>query len=143
MPSESKLDKLFMDIAERISLESYAIRKKVGAVIVKNGNIISMGYNGTPSGFDNSCEIETPDGLVTNSFVLHAESNAILKLLYTDNPVSLRGSTVYVTLSPCIECSKMLLQGGVRRVVYREKYRSTDGEEFLLKSGVIVEQYQI
>ena len=141
MPNQNKLDNLFMDIAERISKESYAIRKKVGAVLVRDNNIISMGYNGTPKGFDNNCEIETANGLVTNPFVLHAESNVILKLIYSNNPVSANGCTIYVTLSPCIECSKMIIQAGIKRVLFREKYRIDDGVEMLRKAGITVEYF--
>lgn len=139
MPNQNKLDILFMDIAERISEESHAIRKKVGAVLIKDNNIVSMGYNGTPKGFDNNCEIETGNGLVTHPYVLHAESNVILKLMYSNYPVSTNGCTMYVTMSPCIECSKMMIQAGIKRVVYREKYRIDDGVELLRKAGIIVE----
>lgn len=110
---------------------SYCERRKVGALIVKDKMIISDGYNGTPSGFENVCEDE--DGL-TKPYVLHAEANAITKIARSGNCSD--GATLYVTTSPCIECSKLIIQAGIKRVVYREKYRVTDGLDLLNRAGV-------
>jgi dCMP deaminase len=112
---------------------SYCQRRKVGALIVKNNMIISDGYNGTPSGFENVCEDE--DGL-TKPYVLHAEANAITKIARSNNNSD--GATLYVTASPCIECAKLIIQAGIKRVVYAEKYRLTDGIDLLERAGVEV-----
>lgn len=109
---------------------SKARRKKVGCLIVKDGHIISDGYNGTPSGFDNNCEILTKDGLITKPEVLHAETNAITKLAKSTQ--SSLNSTMYITISPCLDCSKLILQSGIKRVVYGSNYRNLDGISFLL-----------
>ena len=109
---------------------SKARRKKVGCLIVKDGHIISDGYNGTPSGFDNNCEILTKDGLITKPEVLHAETNAITKLAKSTQ--SSLNSTMYITVSPCLDCSKLILQSGIKRVVYGSNYRNLDGISFLL-----------
>lgn len=130
---------MYLDIADRISQESQAIRSKVGAVIVKDGNIISFGWNGTPSGQDNTCETETETGLVTKPEVLHAESNALMKLVAAGGAAS-QGATLYTTVSPCFECSKLIRQAKVARVVYRRTYRNTDGLDLLVRLGVQVEQ---
>lgn len=114
---------------------SYCARRKVGALIVKDRMIISDGYNGTPSGFENVCEDENG---VTKPYVLHAEANAITKVAKSGN--SSLGATLYVTASPCIECSKLIIQAGIRRVVYSEDYRSSDGLDLLRRAGIEVEK---
>lgn len=113
------------------SENSYCVRRRVGAIMVKDNMIISDGFNGTPSGFANVCEDN--DG-VTFPYVLHAEANAITKVARSNN--SSEGSTLYVTASPCVECSKLIIQAGIRRVVYAEKYRLTDGLDLLAKAGI-------
>ena len=110
---------------------SYCVRRKVGALIVKEKMIISDGYNGTPVGFENICEDENG---VTKPYVLHAEANAISKIARSNN--SSDGATLYVTASPCIECSKLIIQAGIKRVVYAEKYRLDDGLRLLRRAGV-------
>ena len=112
---------------------SYCTRRQVGALIVKNQRIISDGYNGTPSGFENICEDENN---VTKPYVLHAEANAITKIARSNN--SSDGATLYVTASPCIECAKLIIQSGIKRVVYSEKYRLEDGLELLQRAGIEV-----
>jgi len=130
------LDRAYLDIALRWSKLSEAKRKKVGCIIVKDGSIISDGYNGTPSGFDNDCEFEDPfnKSLVTKTEVLHAESNAITKLAKSTQ--SSAGSTMYITISPCVDCAKLIIQSGIERVVYGELYRNKDGINLLSKAGV-------
>ena len=113
---------------------SYCKRRQVGALIVKDRMIISDGYNGTPSGFENICEDETG---VTKPYVLHAEANAISKVAQSGN--SSKDATLYVTASPCMECAKLIIQSGIKRVVYGEKYRIMDGVELLERAGVVVE----
>lgn len=115
---------------------SYCKRRQVGALIVKDKMIISDGYNGTPSGFENNCEDETTGA--TKPYVLHAEANAISKVAKSGN--SSEGATLYVTASPCLECSKLIIQSGIKRVVYREQYRLDDGIQLLKRAGVEVEQ---
>ena len=132
----NKLDKVFINIAKETSTLSHCVRSKVGAVLVKDGNIISFGYNGTPSGINNACE----ENDVTLPYVIHAEINVILKAAKTGNSVD--GSTLYLTLSPCIDCSKVILQSGIKRVVYLTEYRNLDGVNFL-KQFIQVEQYDI
>jgi dCMP deaminase len=133
-------DKLWMDIAERCSTESKAVRAKVGAVIEKDGNPVSVGWNGTPGGRDNTCEIVQADGsLKTKPEVLHAELNALMKVTRTSG-VPTDGATMYVTLSPCIECSKMIIQAGIKRVVYKEQYRDLEGVYLLQAVGIHVDQ---
>ena len=114
---------------------SYCKRKQVGALIVKDRMIISDGYNGTPSGFENVCEDEIG---ATKPYVLHAEANAITKVAKSGN--SSEGSTLYVTASPCLECSKLIIQAGIKRVVYHEDYRITDGIDLLRRAGIEVQQ---
>ena len=114
---------------------SYCRRRKVGALIVKDRMIISDGYNGTPCGFENVCEDENG---VTKPYVLHAEANAITKVAKSGN--SSDGATLYVTASPCIECSKLIIQAGIKRVVYRDEYRLTDGVDLLREAGIEVEK---
>ena len=130
----NKLDKVFINIAKETSTLSHCVRSKVGAVLVKDGNIISFGYNGTPSGMDNSCE----ENDVTFPHVIHAECNAILKAAKTGNSVD--SSTLYLTLSPCLDCSKLILQSGIKKVVYLNVYRNTQGIDFL-SQFIEVEQY--
>ena len=130
----NKLDKVFINIAKETSTLSHCVRSKVGAVLVKEGNIISFGYNGTPSGMNNCCE----DNDITLPHVIHAEVNAILKAAKTGNSVD--GSTLYLTLSPCLDCSKLILQSGIKRVVYLNQYRNLEGVDFL-KQFIEVEQY--
>ena len=132
----SKYDNLFIDISKKYAEMSYANKKKVGAVIVKENSIISDGYNGTPIGYDNSCE--DADGK-THWYVMHAEANAITKLAKYNNNCD--NATLYVTLSPCRECAKLIIQSGIKKVVYCEKYRDTSGIDFLGKLNVECIQY--
>ena len=132
-----KLDKRYLEMATVWAKNSYCVRRQVGALLVKNKMIISDGYNGTPSGFENICEDE--DGK-TKSYVLHAEANAITKVAKSSN--SSENATLYVTTSPCIECSKLIIQSGIKRVVFVEKYRRTDGIELLERVGVEVVHLQ-
>ena len=127
-------DKRYMRMATIWAENSYCERRKVGAIIVKDKMIISDGYNGTPSGFENICEDENN---VTKPYVLHAEANAITKIARSNN--NSEGATLYVTASPCIECAKLIIQAGIKRVVYGEKYRLTDGIDLLERAGVTVE----
>ena len=127
------LDKRYIRMASIWAENSYCTRRQVGALIVKHQRIISDGYNGTPSGFENICE----DGHnVTKPYVLHAEANAITKIARSNN--SSDGATLYVTASPCIECAKLIIQSGIKRVVYSEKYRLEDGLELLQRAGIEV-----
>ncbi|MBD5358203.1 MAG: dCMP deaminase family protein [Bacteroides sp.] len=130
---ELALDMRYLRMAKIWSENSYCVRRKVGALLVKDKMIISDGYNGTPSGFPNICE---DDSNVTFPYVLHAEANAITKVARSNN--SSNGSTLYVTASPCIECAKLIIQAGIRRVVFSELYRITDGIDLLRKAGVEV-----
>lgn len=127
------LDSRYLRMALIWAENSYCKRRKVGALVVKDKAIISDGYNGTPSGFENVCE--DADN-VTKPYVLHAEANAITKLARSTN--SGQGATLYVTASPCIECAKLIIQAGIRRVVYGEKYRLDDGIRLLQRAGVDV-----
>ena len=129
-----KFDHSYLEMAEIWAQNSYCKRRKVGALLVKNRMIISDGYNGTPSGFENVCE---EDG-VTKPYVLHAEANAITKVAKSGN--SSDGATLYVTASPCLECSKLIIQSGIKRVVYRDEYRLTDGIDLLRRAGIEVER---
>lgn len=128
---QETLDRRYLRMAAIWSENSYCVRRKVGALIVKDKMIISDGYNGTPSGFPNVCE--SSEG-VTLPYVLHAEANAITKVARSNN--SSDGSTLYVTASPCMECSKLIIQSGIRRVVFSELYRITDGLDLLREAGV-------
>lgn len=128
------INSVYMNVAAEIAKLSYAERKKVGCVIVKDASIISMGYNGTPVGFDNECESTENNELVTRLEVLHAESNAIAKVAKSPNCSD--GADLYVTLSPCFECSKLIIQSGIKRVFYREQYRINDGTKLLEKAGI-------
>ena len=125
------IDKRYLKMARIWASNSYCIRKKVGALLVKDKMIISDGYNGTPSGFENECEDEHD---TTKSYVLHAEANAITKVAKSNN--SSEGSTLYITTSPCMECSKLIIQAGISRVVYEEKYRITDGLDLLERAKI-------
>lgn len=131
------LDGRYLRMARIWSENSYCVRRKVGALIVKDQMIISDGYNGTPSGFDNVCE--NPEG-ATFPYVLHAEANAITKVARSNN--SSEGSTLYVTASPCMECAKLIIQAGIKRVVFSDLYRITDGLDLLRKAGVEVVHLQ-
>ena len=131
---QHKLDLRYLRMAQIWAENSYCQRRKVGALVVKDKTIISDGYNGTPSGFPNICE--NTDN-TTFPYVLHAEANAITKLARSNNNSD--GSTLYVTASPCIECAKLIIQSGIRRVVYAEKYRLEDGIYLLKKAGIEVE----
>lgn len=130
---QEMLDRRYLRMARIWSENSYCERRKVGALLVKDKMIISDGYNGTPSGFPNVCETE--EG-VTFPYVLHAEANAITKVARSNN--SSEGSTLYVSTSPCMECSKLIIQAGIRRVVFSEMYRITDGLDLLREAGVEV-----
>ncbi|MDD2986026.1 dCMP deaminase family protein [Flavobacterium sp.] len=130
----NKYDKAYLRIAKEWSRLSYCKRKQVGAIIVRDRMIISDGYNGTPSGFENCCEDESG---TTKWYVLHAEANAILKV--AGSTQSCDGATLYITLSPCKECSKLIHQSGIKRVVYHEGYKDDSGIAFLIKAGVAVE----
>ena len=142
MADKQKLDILYLDIAERVAEMSVAQRLKVGAIIVKNDNIVSMGFNGTPSGFDNCCEIQNLDGtLTTRPETLHAESNALMKLARSGGVGSL-GATMYTSYSPCPECPKLIKQAGIDRVVYKHQYRLTGGLDMLKSLGVTVEHLE-
>ena len=127
------LDKRYIRMAQIWAENSYCNRRKVGALIVKNKMIISDGYNGTPAGFENICEDE--NGL-TKPYVLHAEANAITKIACSNN--SSKGATMYVTTSPCIECAKLIIQAGIKRVIYSEKYRLEDGINLLRRANIEV-----
>src|SRR5574344_1776384 len=126
-----KFDRSYLEMAKIWAKNSYCERRQVGALIVKDKMIISDGYNGTPSGFENVCE--DAEGK-TKPYVLHAEANAITKVSRSNN--SSDGATLYITASPCVECSKLIIQAGIRRVVYNELYRITDGIELLRRAGV-------
>ena len=135
MDKTKKYDVAYLKMAETWGKLSYCKRRQVGAIIVKNRMIISDGYNGTPTGFENVCEDEDN---YTKWYVLHAEANAILKV--ASSTQSCDGATLYVTLSPCRECSKLIHQSGISRVVYSEAYKDLSGVEFLKKAGVIIDQ---
>ncbi len=134
-----KLDKTYMNMARELAKLSHAQRRKVGCLIVKDTHIISEGLNGTPRGFDNSCEyVDHVDHYYTKPEVLHAESNAITKLARSTN--SSEGATLYVTCCPCFDCAKLIIQSGIERVVYDEPYSKGDGLTLLKKAGVKVEK---
>ena len=133
---QKKFDASYLEMASVWAKNSYCKRRQVGAIIVKDRMIISDGYNGTPSGFENVCEDENG---VTKPYVLHAEANAITKVAKSGN--SSDGATLYVTASPCMECSKLIIQAGIKRVVYRDEYRILDGVELLRRAGVEVVKY--
>jgi dCMP deaminase len=128
---QEQFDRRYLRMARIWAENSYCIRRKVGALIVKERMIISDGYNGTPTGFENICEDEENH---TKAYVLHAEANAITKVAQSSN--SSKGATLYTTASPCLECAKLIIQAGIIRVVYGEKYRITDGIELLQRAGI-------
>ena len=132
---KNRYDYAYLRLALEWSKLSYCSRKKVGSLIVKNNMIISDGYNGTPTGFDNSCEDR--EG-ITHWYVLHAEANAILKTAKSNHNCS--EATLYLTLSPCKECSKLIHQAGIKRLVYIDKYKDTSGLEFLKEAGIKIRQ---
>ena len=152
-------DSKYMKMAQIWASNSHAKRNKVGALIVKDGMIISDGFNGTPSGFENECEEIVPCGnnctslfgqdcehckehkLNTKPYVLHAEANAILKVARSAN--STEGATLYCTLSPCLECSKLIIQSGIKRLVYSEQYRDAAGLELLERAGIEIKQLKV
>jgi dCMP deaminase len=128
---QDQFDRRYLEMARIWAKNSYCIRRQVGALIVKDRMIISDGYNGTPEGFENVCEDENN---ITKPYVLHAEANAITKVAKSNN--SSEGSTLYVTTSPCLECSKLIIQSGIKRVVYCNRYTKTDGLELLKRAGI-------
>ncbi|MBO7134788.1 MAG: dCMP deaminase family protein [Bacteroidales bacterium] len=131
-------DKHYLEMAAIWAKNSYCKRRQVGALLVKNRMIISDGFNGTPSGFENQCE---DDNNITKPYVLHAEANAITKVAKSGN--SSEGATLYITTAPCIECAKLIIQSGISRVVYAEEYRKSDGIELLkMASGIDVENFK-
>jgi len=142
---KAKFKTAYMDVAARFAQLSSAVRLQVGAIVVKDDRIISIGYNGMPSGWDNVCEdkVWTQDGdygLKTKPEVLHAESNAIAKLARCSE--SGEGASIFITHAPCIDCAKLIYQSGIRQVYYRSSYRNTDGIEFLKKCNVGVEHLE-
>lgn len=134
----TRYDQAYLRIAREWGQLSHCNRKKVGAIIVKDRMIISDGYNGTPSGFENNCENAQGE---THWYVLHAEANAILKV--ASSTQSCDGATLYITMSPCKDCSKLIHQAGIKRVVYESGYKDMSGVEFLLKAGVQVENIKL
>lgn len=132
------LDKRYLEMATIWASNSYCKRRQVGALIVKEKMIISDGYNGTPAGFENICEDEN---MLTKAYVLHAEANALTKVAKSNN--SSQDATLYVTSSPCMECSKLIIQSGISRVVYSEQYRVTEGLDLLKRAGIEVEYIKI
>ena len=130
---QAELDSRYIRMAQIWAENSYCKRRQVGAIVVKDKMIISDGYNGTPSGFENICE---DDNGLTKPYVLHAEANAITKIARSGNNSD--GATLYVTSSPCIECAKLIIQAGIKRVVYSEAYRLNDGIELLQRAGIEV-----
>jgi dCMP deaminase len=127
------VDKRYLRMAKIWAENSYCKRRQVGSLIVKNQMIISDGYNGTPSGFENICEDEENK---TKPYVLHAEANAITKVAASNN--NSMGATIYITASPCIECAKLIIQAGIKRVVFSEKYHTEEGVDLLERAGIIV-----
>jgi dCMP deaminase len=132
---QARYDRAYLRLAQNWAMLSHCTRKKVGAIIVKDRMIISDGYNGTPSGFSNRCENEEGE---THWYVLHAEANAILKVAKSTNNTD--GSTLYLTHSPCKDCSKLILQSGIKRVVYMDAYKDISGLTFLTNAGVVITQ---
>lgn len=133
-----ELDRRYLRMAAIWAENSYCLRRKVGALIIKDQRIISDGYNGTPSGFENVCE---DDDNVTKPYVLHAEANAITKVAASSN--SSKGATIYITSAPCIECAKLIIQSGIKRVVYSEQYRVDDGCKLLARAGIELDYIDI
>ena len=138
MDKKQELDYRYLRMATIWSENSYCERRKVGALIVKDKMIISDGFNGTPTGFENVCEDENN---VSKPYVLHSEANAITKIARSGNNSD--GATLYVTDSPCIECSKLIIQAGIKRVVYMREYRLTDGVDLLRRAGIEVVRYEV
>ncbi len=137
MEKERKFDRRYLEMAAVWAKNSYCTRRQVGAILVKDRMIISDGYNGTPAGFENVCEDENG---VTKPYVLHAEANAITKVAKSGN--SSDGATLYITDSPCMECAKLIIQSGIRRVVYAREYRIVDGVDLLRRAGIEVERIE-
>ena len=135
---QTLLDERYMRMARIWAENSYCLRRKVGALLVKDKMIISDGYNGTPSGFENCCEDEHNN---SKPYVLHAEANAITKVAASSN--NSRGSTIYITASPCIECAKLIIQAGVVRVVYSDEYHTDEGIRLLQRAGIAVDYIRI
>lgn len=135
---QAEFDKRYLEMARIWSKNSYCIRRQVGALIVKDRMIISDGYNGTPEGFENICEDENNK---TKPYVLHAEANAITKVAKSHN--SSDGSTLYITTSPCVECSKLIIQSGIRRVVFCDNYHTDEGVKLLERAGIEVQFMEI
>ncbi|MBO4841957.1 MAG: dCMP deaminase family protein [Bacteroidales bacterium] len=133
-----KFDSRYLEMAAVWAKNSYCTRRQVGALLVKDRMIISDGYNGTPAGFENVCEDENG---VTKPYVLHAEANAITKVAKSGN--SSDGATLYITDSPCMECAKLIIQSGIRRVVYAREYRLVDGVDLLRRAGIEVERIEV
>jgi dCMP deaminase len=133
-----QFDRRYLEMANIWAQNSYCKRRQVGALIVKGRMIISDGYNGTPEGFENVCEDED---FRTKPYVLHAEANAITKVAKSNN--SSENATLYITSSPCMECAKLIIQSGIRRVVYSDKYRSDDGIDLLKKAGIELEYIEL
>ena len=134
MAKQLELDHTILEMAYVFANLSKAKRRKVGCIIVKDGQVISNGFNGTPSGFNNRCEVND----VTKPEVLHAESNALMKIARSTN--SSIGSTMYLTCSPCFECAKLIIQSGIIRLVYKEDYRKEDGIDLLRQTNIIIEK---
>ena len=132
------IDIRYLRMAKIWAENSYCLRRQVGALIVKNKMIISDGYNGTPAGFENICEDENN---TTKPYVLHAEANAITKVAASNN--NSEGATIYITSSPCIECAKLIIQAGIKRVVFCEKYRMEEGIGLLKRAGIIIDFIEI
>ncbi len=137
-PKQLQFDRRYLEMAKIWAKNSYCKRRQVGALIVKNRMIISDGYNGTPSGFENICEDENG---ITKPYVLHAEANAITKVAKSGN--SSEGATLYVTSSPCMECAKLIIQVGIKRVVFCDEYHNPDGLLFLSRVGIDVVKFDI
>ena len=143
--NQNKLNLCFMNTARTFASMSHCTRKKVGSIAVKDGNIVAIGWNGTPAGFDNCCEFqqktdnpEIPYILVSKPEVLHAESNVITKL--AKSTISSAGAIIFITLSPCIECAKLIIQSGITEVYFEDKYKDITGIKLLLQSGIRVYQ---
>jgi dCMP deaminase len=133
-----KFDRRYLEMAAVWAKNSYCNRRQVGAILVKDNMIISDGFNGTPSGFENICEDENG---ITKPYVLHAEANAITKVARSNN--SSDGSTLYITSSPCVECAKLIIQAGIKRVVFSDNYRISDGIELLKRANIEIAQINL
>ncbi|MDC0584476.1 dCMP deaminase family protein [Bacteroidales bacterium] len=135
---QEEFDKRYLEMARIWAKNSYCVRRQVGALLVRDRMIISDGYNGTPSGFENVCE--DVEGK-TKPYVLHAEANAITKVAQSNN--SSKGATLYITCSPCLECAKLIIQAGIVRIVYSDKYRHPEGLEILKRAGIEIVNIEI